>query len=204
MTRVATAALVLALCLAAPLLPKPAAPEHGGNGHWRVGQDPPRVVTVSDNTLRGDVWREAILHEIAVYNDAFAAVGVPITLVYGDPPDDSCDKREGKIVVCSQTSDGDWRGWVNADSGQNHHFDWATVHLNDRFYGDIYGFPADHVARKSILCHELGHAFGQGHSSDPGSTCLNHDDGNFHDTEPGEHDRAELARVYSHDHGGGP
>ena len=203
--------LVALILITAPALA--GADHEARRSHYRVDADSqPRYITVRDETRRGGIWQEAILYELDVYNRFLANAGIPIVLVYVDAPINDCGSADDKIIICSETApcqkpcgpyaDGNWRGWVGGHMNpETRHIQTSVLHLNDWWYSDYYGFPADHVARKSIICHEMGHVFGMGHSTDPGSTCLNHADGNFHDTEPGPHDTEVLIATHGHLHG---
>lgn len=109
----------------------------------------------------------------------------------------SCSAVSGKIRVCNYAygSTG-WLGLasINLDSGG--HISQGTAKMNDSYSSSF----ASQDERRHVMCQEVGHLFGLGHTSEDGSsqgTCMDYSQ-SVYSTAPNQHDYDELAAIYSH------
>jgi hypothetical protein len=112
----------------------------------------------------------------------------------------NCRPTAGRVEVCNSTyGNNGWLGlaqiWLSGG-----HISQGTAKMNDSY--SMYESEKRHV-----MCQEVGHTFGLGHTSEDGSsqnTCMdyyqNKSNTDMTSTTPNSHDYAELASIYSHTH----
>src|SRR3990172_4209485 len=110
-----------------------------------------------------------------------------------------CGPINGKVRACNSTygSNG-WLGlatiWLT--SGTKHIYQ-GTAKVNDTYFNtSTYNSP---VAKRHVLCQEIGHTFGLGHIKNQAS-CMNDLFGLFSTAyqSPNKHDYDQLASIYAH------
>lgn len=109
----------------------------------------------------------------------------------------SCPAVSGAVRVCNYTygSNG-WLGLasINTTSGTTH-IAWGTTKVNDTYFNS--GYPG--TEKQHVMCQEVGHDFGLGHTSENGSsqnTCMdyyrNTSSSDWTSTGPNQHDFDQL------------
>ena len=108
-----------------------------------------------------------------------------------------CRMSAGVIRVCNQSYGyNGWLGLATIGIDPNGHIDRGTAQMNDSYsqYWTITG------EKNHVMCQEVGHLFGLGHTSENGSsqgTCMDYssDPGSQW---PNQHDYDLLADIYAH------
>lgn len=125
------------------------------------------------------------------------AAGV-LNLSVGAGQSSTCSPRAGRVEVCARAygSTG-WLGlaqiWLSGS-----HISQGTAKMNTSYF--MYESEKRHV-----MCQEVGHTFGLGHTSTNGSsqnTCMdyysNTSNSDMTSTRPNSHDYSMLASIYAH------
>jgi hypothetical protein len=110
----------------------------------------------------------------------------------------SCPAVSGAVRVCNYTygSNG-WLGLAQIAlvSGSTSHIAWGTAKMNDSYFNS--GYPS--TEKRHVMCQEVGHDFGLGHTSENGSsqnTCMdyyqNTSSSDWTSTGPNQHDFDQL------------
>ena len=116
----------------------------------------------------------------------------------------SCSPAAGRVEVCNESYG--QTGWLGVASIaiDGRHITSAFVMVNDTYYRlDEYDTPA---YRRLVMCQEVGHAFGLGHTDEVQTnrnqgTCMDysdHPEGPPSNEHPNDHDYAELESLYRH------
>lgn len=110
----------------------------------------------------------------------------------------SCTMRAGRVEVCARAYGA--TGWLGIAqiSLSGSHISGATAKMNTSY--SMY-----ESEKKHVMCQEIGHAWGLGHTSENGSsqnTCMdyyqNTSNSDMTSTRPNSHDYSMLASIYSH------
>ncbi len=109
-----------------------------------------------------------------------------------------CTAVSGKIRVCNAAygSNG-WLGLASINLDSNGHISQGTAKMNDS-YASTYASDANEAAH--VMCQEVGHTFGLGHTSEDGTsqgTCMDYSSSPS-STQPNQHDYDELGIIYGH------
>jgi hypothetical protein len=190
-----TTLLVTAAMLLAVAFPATTVAEHSwGDYHWSRGSNPVNLV-LGDAVSAG--WDTHLMNAVNDWNGS--------SVLSLDKQDSSvkprkCSATSGKINVCNtRYGYNGWLGvariWVNGD-----HIYQSTVKLNDSYFdSSVYGGPA---WRNSVMCQEIGHAFGLDHQgvdfSTSLGTCMDYSNDPVPNQHPDQHDYAQLEIIYTH------
>ncbi len=118
---------------------------------------------------------------------------------------EACLPIDGKIHACNAPyADATWLGLatVYPVDLKFEHIKMATVQVNDTWF--LTPLYDNDIARRHVLCQEVGHVFGLDHNySEP--TCMDDVDGLFDAAyqKPGSHDMQQLSSIYQHTEGSG-
>ena len=112
-----------------------------------------------------------------------------------------CNPVPGKIRVCNANYGPNlWFGvaqiWLT-----NGHISRATTKVNDFYFTGTYG---NNIARRHVLCQEIGHDFGLDHQHGVPS-CMEDNNSTLNNPSylsPNAHDFAQLQTIYTHLDGG--
>lgn len=109
-----------------------------------------------------------------------------------------CSAVAGKIRVCNQSyGKNGWLGLASINLDSNGHISQGTAKMNDS-YASVYAGDPNEAAH--VMCQEVGHTFGLGHTSEDGSTqntCMDYSSSPT-STAPNQHDYDELGIIYGH------
>ncbi|NQZ89140.1 MAG: hypothetical protein HRT54_16305 [Colwellia sp.] len=111
-----------------------------------------------------------------------------------------CPMILGKIRVCNARYGGAWLGMATIGLDTNGHIDQGTAQVNDFFSNYWNSKPQE---KYHVMCQEIGHLFGLGHTSVNGTsqgTCMDYSDSSQYNESqyPNIHDFGMLAGIYSH------
>lgn len=109
-----------------------------------------------------------------------------------------CSAVSGKIRVCNAAyGNNGWLGLASINITGGTHITQGTAKMNDS-YATTYARDANEAAH--VMCQEVGHTFGLGHTSEDGSTqntCMDYSSSPT-STKPNQHDYDQLVSIYGH------
>lgn len=109
-----------------------------------------------------------------------------------------CSAVTGMIRVCNASyGNNGWLGLASINLDSQGHISKGTAKMNDS-YASVYA--SDPNEAKHVMCQEVGHTFGLGHTSEDGSsqgTCMDYSS-SPNSTSPNKHDYDELDIIYGH------
>ena len=106
-----------------------------------------------------------------------------------------CAAVEGQITVCNARYGGLWYGRASINVDGAGHIIKGTAKMNDS-----WALPAGDYNRNHLMCQEIGHLFGLGHTSVDGTvddTCMDYSWSQT-SASPNDHDYLTLADIYAH------
>ena len=110
-----------------------------------------------------------------------------------------CSAQLGKMVTCNATyGNNGWAGLASINLDNQGHISQGVAKMNDTYLAND---TVDY--RNHVMCQEIGHVYGLGHTSENGSsqkTCMDYS--NDIDSQwPNAHDYQILADIYGHTDG---
>ena len=109
-----------------------------------------------------------------------------------------CRAVSGKIRVCNAGyGNNGWLGLASINIDSSSHITQGTAKMNDS-YASTYASDPNEAAH--VMCQEVGHTFGLGHTSEDGSsqkTCMDYSS-DPNSTKPNQHDYDQLSTIYGH------
>lgn len=185
-------ATVLALSLTA-LVALPVFASHSWGGyHWAKGSGPV-VLQLGDNV--SGTWDG---HLSASEADWDGSSVLDLSVGAGKTRPKNCRPTAGRIEVCNaRYGNNGWLGlaqiWLSGG-----HISQAVAKMNDSY--SMY-----ETEKRHVMCQEVGHGFGLGHTSENGSsqnTCMdyyqNKDNNDWTSTSTNAHDMQMLSDIYNH------
>ncbi|NQZ07316.1 MAG: pre-peptidase C-terminal domain-containing protein [Algicola sp.] len=200
-------ALQLTLAATAVMLALPSAADHvWGTGssassayHWDTTE-----LSVIDS-VSGE-WQGHMEESNGWWNTgADTGVSSPLNLTVtavddGSSARSSCSISTGNIRVCNASyGTNGWLGLASLNIDSGNHILWGTAKLNES-----YSMTTNE--KRGVMCQEVGHLFGLGHTSENGSsqdTCMDYSSSPDDGIDPNAHDFELLNEIYSHVGGGG-
>lgn len=197
--------LSLAVALAVVLaLPAGASANHSWGGyHWARTANP-FTIKLGDNV--SGPWDAMLAIASSDWSQATSGNPVRTTIVAGNTSPKSCRPTTGRVEVCSANyRNSGWLGlaqiWITGGT----HIVKGVVKNNDYYFGNSSYQYNNTAEMQHVLCQEIGHTFGLGHTSEDGSsqnTCMDY----YHNTSasdttsthPNNHDYEQLATIYAH------
>lgn len=108
-----------------------------------------------------------------------------------------CTAVAGKIRVCNAAyGNNGWLGLASINISGDH-ITQGTAKMNDSYSST---WTSDPNEARHVMCQEVGHDFGLGHTSEDGSsqgTCMDYSR-SASSVSPNSHDYAQLASMYNH------
>ena len=113
----------------------------------------------------------------------------------------SCSISTGNIRVCNASyGTVGWLGLASLNIDSGNHILWGTAKLNE-------SYTMTTNEKRGVMCQEVGHLFGLGHTSENGSsqdTCMDYSSNPDDGIDPNAHDFELLNDIYAHVGGGTP
>lgn len=182
--------------------PAPATASHSwSNYHWARTSNPFTIQLIDSTTPNWDVYRTTASGD-------WEASSVLDTADVAGSDDRNTTKRcpaaSGKVRVCNaEYGPNGWLGLAQVwlQSGTTHIVQ-GVAKMNDTYFNlAAYNNRSE---KQHVMCQEVGHTFGLGHTSEDGTsqgTCMDYyrnatDDGIS--THPNAHDYEQLEAIYAH------
>lgn len=167
------------------------------NYHWARSSSPFTLQVIDSNTSNWD-------DELALALNQWSQSSVLDMQVTSS--DDSsrarkqCRAVSGKVRSCNASyGNNGWLGLASINLDSNGHISQGTSKMNDSYSS----YFASQDERRHVMCQELGHTLGLGHTSEDGSsqgTCMDYSQ-SANSTAPNQHDYDQLVAQYSHTDG---
>jgi hypothetical protein len=144
-------------------------------------------------------WQGSFETSISKWNQAS-----PISQTVEAGSDSSKDRKRcsavtGKMKVCNASYGfNGWAGLASINLDSNGHISQGVAKMNDSYMASDTEANRNHV-----MCQEIGHVYGLGHTSEDGSsqsTCMDYSNSN-NSQWPNNHDYQLLASMYNHSDG---
>jgi len=171
-----------------------------GNYHWARTANP-FTLKLGDNV--SGLWDGMLAQASSDWSQSGV---LDTTIVAGGTSPKSCRPTNGRVEVCSANyRNSGWLGlaqiWITGGT----HITQGVVKNNDYYFGNSSYQYNNTAEMQHVICQEIGHTFGLGHTSEDGSsqnTCMdyyhNTSDNDLTSTTPNAHDYAQLASIYQH------
>lgn len=192
-------AIGLAVVAAVALVSTASAYHSWGTYHWARGANPFTLQVIDSVTTD---WQFEFDTSLIEWSNPIGGHTDVLDFNVGAADDGGrtrkrCQSVSGQIRVCNATYG--YTGWlglasINIDSAG--HILQGTAKVNDSY---SY-YWADPDEKRHVMCQEVGHLFGLGHTSEDGSsqnTCMDYSQSST-SISPNAHDFQELATIYAH------
>ena len=181
------------------VIPSAQAGHAWGGYHWaRTSMTTPLTLDVGDNMTTSG-WKDILTASNADWN----ASAVLENRIVAGRAGKNCKAVAGTVQVCNGTyGQNGWLGlaqiWLSGG-----HITQGVAKMNDTYFAMTrYNLYSE---RRHVLCQEVGHTFGLGHTSEDGTsqdTCMDYyknlTDQETTSTRPNQHDFDQLAAIYNH------
>lgn len=189
------AALCLGLCAAS------ANADHSWNNyHWARINHPPTLLVIDSMTPDWDSELAVALYGDEVFSGWGDSPDLILDLVPGSDSRKTrkrCKSQSGQIRACNAAYGfNGWLGLATIGLDSDGHIVQGTAKMNDS-YASYWQDPAE---KQHVVCQEIGHLFGLGHTSEDGSsqqTCMDYSS-DINSQWPNAHDFEQLALIYEH------
>lgn len=184
-----TASLLAVLSFA----PAAQASHSWGNYHWARTANP-FTLALGDNV--STAWDTYLGTSSSQWSQSTV---LDTNVVAGSTTGRKCRATPGRVEVCSAAyGKNGWLGLASISISGGTHITQGTVKVNDTYFSMAqYNTPDE---RAHVMCQEIGHTFGLGHTSEDGSTqntCMDYSQSPT-STAPNAHDYEQLEAIYAH------
>ncbi len=170
-----------------------------GGYHWARTSNP-FTLKVGNNTT--SLWTTQFNTAVADWNSSSV---MNLTVIAGGGGR-NCKMVAGTVQVCNRTyGNNGWLGLASINITGGTHITQGSAKMNDTYFNTAtYNNPNEKL---HVMCQEIGHTFGLGHTSEDGSsqnTCMDYfsntgaNAGSTLSTHPNQHDYDQLASIYAH------
>jgi hypothetical protein len=188
--------LVLTVAVASPAL---FASHSWGGYHWARTANP-FTLKVGNNV--SSAWTTQFNTAVSDWNKSAELGLAPVAGSSGR----NCKMVAGTVQVCNRTyGNNGWLGLASINITGGVHITQGSAKMNDTYFNTAtYNNPNEKL---HVMCQEVGHTFGLGHTSEDGSsqnTCMDYFSNTGANatstvsTHPNAHDYQELSTIYAH------
>ena len=170
-----------------------------GNYHWARTANP-FTLKIGNNVSSN--WATQFNTAISDWNKSAELGLAPVA----GTSNKRCAMVAGTVQVCNGTyGNNGWLGLASINVTGGVHITQGSAKMNDTYFNSsTYNNPNEKL---HVMCQEVGHTFGLGHTSEDGSsqnTCMDYfsntgsNAGSTTSTHPNAHDYAQLSTIYAH------
>lgn len=194
-------ALVVSIGMACAAITTEAQANHSWGGyHW--ARTTSQFTLKLGNNLTTTNWNSRLSQASSNWNSGNSRL---LTAIVGGSTNSSCAMVRGTTQVCNGAyGNTGWLGLASINLSGSH-ITQGTAKMNDTFFNTTQYNNVNE--RQHVMCQEVAHTFGLGHTSEDGSsqnTCMDYfsntgaNAGSTLSTKPNAHDFAQLNSIYAH------
>lgn len=172
-----------------------------GNYHW-ARTSSPFTLRLGDN-LTSSSWKSHLSQTSSDWNSGNTPL---LTSIIAGTSNKRCSMVAGTTQVCNGTyGNNGWLGLASINLTGGVHITQGTAKMNDTYFNNAtYNNPNEKL---HVMCQEVAHTFGLGHTSEDGSsqnTCMDYFSNTGANatstlsTKPNKHDFDQLKLIYGH------
>jgi hypothetical protein len=165
------------------------------NYHWARKANPMQLRVVDSVTSR---WQFAFVESLSRWGESSKIDNLVVATAEDSKIRRRCPMVYGQMRVCNASyGQNGWLGLASINLDSRGHIVQGTAKFNDSYgwYFDKYAGEDNHV-----VCQEIGHVYGLGHTSEDGSTqgtCMDYSR-SLSSQWPNTHDYTQLDLIYGH------